>query len=587
MVSSVHRSLAHTTLLALGMTAMTINPSIVLQPVSAQTPVPTDTPATTVPTETPVITTPTEAPDTIVQSDTPASRTSNFSDVSTDYWAQPFIQALAERNIIAGFPDGSFRPNQPVTRAEFAALIQKAFNQQPVRQLGASGFSDVPANYWASGAIRQAYETGFLSGYPGNVFRPNQQIPRVQAIVSLSTGLNLTTTDTASGVLSNYYADASAVPSYAVNGVAAATQSNIVVNYPNIRQLNPESPLTRAEAAAILYQALVRQGRVQPLASNVAAANYIVGGTGTTTGSTQGGTIVALAGSSSSFSTLTSLIRTAGLTDVLQQPGPYTVFAPTNEAFAALPAGTLEQLQQPQNRELLRRILQYHVVPGQLTSSQLTSGQLTTADNVPLNVKVDTANNQISINEARVVQPNIQASNGVIHAINEVLIPPNLTSQQPPEGTNQGQTPTDTTVTPGRATRGGSSYIGVAGNIGLGGDSALSAGNLAVITKVGLTRVLSVRPTAVFGDDTVVLIPVTLDFVPRAVEPTEQARFPVAPYVGAGVAIETSDDANVGLLLTGGVDIPLGNRFTVNGAVNAAFLDETDVGLLLGIGYNF
>jgi uncharacterized surface protein with fasciclin (FAS1) repeats len=568
MASSARRSLVQATLLALGMTAITINPFIVVKPASAQTSVPTETPANT----------PTEAP---------ASSTSSFSDVSSDYWAQPFIQALAQRNIIAGFPDGTYRPNQAVTRAEFAALIQKAFNQQPVRQLSGSGFSDVPANFWASEAIREAYETGFLSGYPGNVFRPNQQIPRVQAIVALSSGLNLSTTETASGVLSNYYADASAVPDYAVNSVAAATQSNIVVNYPNIRQLNPTTSLTRAEAAAFLYQALVRQGQLQPLATNVAAANYIVGGTGTTTGGVQGGSIVALAASNSSFSTLASLIRTAGLADTLQQAGPYTVFAPTNEAFAALPAGTLEQLQQPQNRELLRRILQYHVVPGQLTASQLTSGQLTTADNVPVNVRVDSANNQIAINEARVVQSNIQASNGVIHAINEVLIPPNLTSQQPGD-TNQGQTPTtDTTVTPGRATRGGSSYIGVAGNIGLGGDSALSEGNIAVISKIGLTRVLSVRPSAVFGDDTVVLVPLTLDFVPRTVEPTEEARFPVAPFVGAGVAIETSNDASVGLLLTGGVDVPLGNRFTINGTVNAAFLDETDIGLLLGVGYNF
>ncbi|BCL38845.1 fasciclin domain-containing protein [Nostoc sp. MS1] len=571
MISSVRKSLVHATLLALGMTAMTINPFIVLKPASAQTPVPTETPGTNTPTE------------------APANTTSSFSDVSSDYWAQPFIQALAQRNIIAGFPDGSFRPNQAVTRAEFAALIQKAFNQQPVRQLSSSGFSDVPSNYWASGAIRTAYEAGFLSGYPGNVFRPNQQIPRVQALVSLSSGLNLSTTDTASGVLSNYYADASAVPSYATNAVAAATQNNIVVNYPNIRQLNPETPLTRAEAAAFLYQALVKQGQVQPLGTNVAAANYIVGGTGTATGGVQGGTIVALAASNSSFSTLASLIRTAGLADTLQQAGPYTVFAPTNEAFAALPAGTLEQLQQPQNRELLRRILQYHVVPGQLTASQLTSGQLTTADNVPVNVKVDSANNQIAINEARVVQPNIQASNGVIHAINQVLIPPNLTSQQPGDN-NQGQTPTppsDTTVTPGRATRGGSSYIGVAGNIGLTGDSSLSEGNIAVISKIGLTRILSVRPSAVFGDNTTILVPLTLDFVPRAVEPTGETRFPVAPFVGAGVAIDTGNNSDVGLLLTGGVDIPLANRFTINGTVNAAFLNDTDVGLLLGIGYNF
>ncbi|MCC5638826.1 S-layer homology domain-containing protein [Nostoc sp. CHAB 5844] len=555
-------SLAHTTLLVLGVATATISPIVV----SAQT----TTPSTT----------------------TSPAAASNFSDVSSDYWATPFIQALATRNVISGFPDGSFRPNQAVTRAEFATMIQKAFNQNPVRQISSGGFTDVPANYWAASAIQEAYETGFMTGYPGNVFRPNLQIPKVQAIAALSSGLNLNTSGTASDILNTYYTDASAIPDYAVNNVAAATQANIVVNYPDVKQLNPQVSLTRAEAAGLLYQALVRQGQAQPLASNVTAANYIVAGnTGNTqTGSTQtGNDIVSIAASNNSFTTLTTLLRTAGLADTLQQPGPYTVFAPTDQAFAALPAGTVEQLQQPQNREVLVKILRYHVVPGSLTASQLTAGELKTVEDQPVNIKVDSATNQIAVNDATVIQPNVQASNGVIHVINEVLIPPNLNVSQQPGDNNQttpGGTST-TDVNPGRATRGGSSYIGVAGNIGIGGDSALGEGNVAVITKVGLTNYISVRPSAVFGDDTVVLIPLTFDFFPRSVNPTGERRFSVSPFVGAGVAIETSDDADVGLLLTGGLDIPLGDRFTLNGTASAAFLDDTDLGLLFGIGYNF
>lgn len=84
------------------------------------------------------------------------------------------------------------------------------------------------------------------------------------------------------------------------------------------------------------------------------------------------------------------------------------------------------------------------------------------------------------------------------------------------------------------------------------------------------------------------MVPVTLDFAQQSADPLggEGEAFPVSPYLGAGVAIEASDDADVGLLLTGGVDVPLGSQFTATGAVNAAFLDGTDVGLLLGIGYN-
>ncbi|BAY99552.1 beta-Ig-H3/fasciclin [Tolypothrix tenuis PCC 7101] len=565
------RASVKSSFLALGMIAATLTPIVISIPASAQDTFPS----------TGKTTSGTTAPATTAQA------TTNLSDVSSDYWATPFIQALAQRNVIAGFPDGTFKPNQAVTRAQFAAMIQKAFNQNSVRQLPAGGFSDVPANFWAADAIREAYETGFMSGYPGNVFLPNQQIPRVQAIVAITSGLGLTSNDNASNVLNTYYSDAAGIPSYAVNSVAAATQANIVVNYPEVKQLNPQQSLTRAEAAAILYQALVRQGQAQPIASNLPAASYIVAGSTTTTPQPGGTDIVSLAASSSSFTTLTSLLKTAGLADTLQQAGPYTVFAPTDQAFAALPPGTLQQLQQPENRETLIKLLRYHVLPGQLTSSQLSTGQVKTIENDPVNVQVDAANNQIAVNGARVIQANVQASNGVIHAINQVLIPPNLTGQQP-GGTNGGTTGGTTGgVTPGRSTLGGPSYIGVAGNIGLTGTNALSVGNFSVISKLGLTRNISVRPSAIFGDNTLVLVPVTLDFRPQAEPVTGQQRFPIAPFIGAGVAIDTSGDTDIAPLVTGGIDVPLGSRFTATGSVNAAFFDDTSVGLTLGVGYNF
>ncbi|MCC5602603.1 fasciclin domain-containing protein [Nostoc favosum] len=563
---------ARVALVVLGMTAATITPLVISAPASSQNTVPSATPSPE--TQSPATPSPTS--------------TVNLSDVSSDYWARPFIQALADNNVITGFPDGSFRPNQGVTRAEFAALIQKAFpNQNRVRQLSAGGFKDVPAGYWAASAIQNAYETGFLAGYPGNVFRPTEQIPKVQAIVALTNGLGLTASSTgASSDLSTYYTDASAIPNYAVSSVTIATQSNIVVNYPDIKQLNPQQPLTRAEAAALLYQALARQGRVQPIASNLPASQYIVGGTA---GGTQtGNDIVSLAASSTSLTTLTSLLKTAGLTDILQQPGPYTVFAPTDQAFAALPAATLEQLQQPENREALIKILRYHVVPGAVTSSQLSAGELRTSEESPVNIQIDRTNNQVTVNNAQVIQADVQASNGVIHAINQVLVPPDINISQlnqPPTGTTDGTTPE---VTPGRTTLGGPSYIGVAGNIGLSGsDTALSDGNFAAISKIGLTRNISVRPSVIFGDDTLFMVPLTLDFSPRTAGSVGERTFAISPYIGAGVAIEVNLDTDFGLLLTGGVDLPIGSRFTVTGAVNAAFLDETDVGLLLGLGYNF
>jgi hypothetical protein len=139
----------------------------------------------------------------------------------------------------------------------------------------------------------------------------------------------------------------------------------------------------------------------------------------------------------------------------------------------------------------------------------------------------------------------------------------------------------------GGTTRGGSSYIGIAGNLGLGGDSALGDGNFMVISKVGITDILSIRPSVVLGDDTVILAPVTYDFSFQQVADPFSEALPFSPYVGAGVALATGDDSELSFLITGGVDVPLSDRLTATAAVNAAFFDETDLGLSVGVGYNF
>lgn len=198
----------------------------------------------------------------------PAIAQTTFTDVPSNYWAIGFIQELSNRGVIKGFPDGSFRPNEPVTRAQFAAMIRQAFNIQQVRS--STNFVDVPADYWAATAIQEAYTTGFMSGYPGNIFNPNQNIPRAQVLVSLSSGLQYTTANANTAL--QVYNDASSIPDYARNGIAAATERRIVVNYPNVQFLNPNQTTTRAEVAAFIYQALVSTGNVASISSP-----YIVG----------------------------------------------------------------------------------------------------------------------------------------------------------------------------------------------------------------------------------------------------------------------------------------------------------------------
>jgi len=199
----------------------------------------------------------------------PAQAQTGFSDVQSNYWAAEFIEELSDRGVIRGFPDGTFRPNEAVTRAQFAAMVRQAFDKSPVRN--AINFRDVPSNYWAYSAIQEAYTTGFLSGYPNNVFNPGQNIPREQVLVSLSSGLNYSVNGSSTTAVS-VYRDASSISSYAVSGVAAATQKQIVVNYPNVEFLNPNRSATRAEVAAFIYQALVSNNQASAITSP-----YIVG----------------------------------------------------------------------------------------------------------------------------------------------------------------------------------------------------------------------------------------------------------------------------------------------------------------------
>ena len=185
------------------------------------------------------------------------SSNSNFADIQT-HWAQECIRQLAQRQLVSGYPDGSFRPDAPVTRAEFAALVRKAFPKiPPVRS--AITFKDVPVGHWAIQVIQAVYQAGFLSGYPDRSFKPNQPIPRVQALVALVSGLQYQANATSSE-LNKYFEDAAQIPAYAVNAIAAATQRYLVVNYPNVRRLTPNQNATRGEVAALICRALKLPG---------------------------------------------------------------------------------------------------------------------------------------------------------------------------------------------------------------------------------------------------------------------------------------------------------------------------------------
>ena len=133
--------------------------------------------------------------------------------------------------------------------------------------------------------------------------------------------------------------------------------------------------------------------------------------------------IVDTAVASGQFKTLAAALGEAGLVDTLKGPGPFTVFAPTDDAFAKLPAGTVESLLKPENKEKLTEILTYHVVPGNVTADDVVKlNEAETVNGAMVNVAVK--GSTVTINDATVTAADIAASNGVIHVIDTVLLPP-------------------------------------------------------------------------------------------------------------------------------------------------------------------
>jgi uncharacterized surface protein with fasciclin (FAS1) repeats len=143
----------------------------------------------------------------------------------------------------------------------------------------------------------------------------------------------------------------------------------------------------------------------------------------TPSGSEEPGTIVDVASGNEDFSTLVAAVGAADLVETLSGEGPFTVFAPTDAAFEALPEGVLDALLLEENKDTLVKILTYHVVAGEVTSDQLTAGDVPTVEGQTVAVTTDGG---VQVNGANVVAADVEASNGVIHVIDTVLLPPDV-----------------------------------------------------------------------------------------------------------------------------------------------------------------
>ncbi|MGJ3247579.1 MAG: S-layer homology domain-containing protein [Elainellaceae cyanobacterium] len=203
-----------------------------------------------------------------------ATSFSGLADVEGT-WAESSIRALVAEGIIQGFDDGTFRPNAPVTRAQYATMIQTAF--PTVESLRPSfAFVDVPVNHWAATAIQSAYQNGFLNGTSAQQFAPDQTISRAEAIASLVRGLRLTATNESAASLPDFFDDAEQISADSRGAIAAAIDHDIIVNYPDVTRLNPNQSATRADTAAFLYQALSTIGQVPDLPATANVSRYVV-----------------------------------------------------------------------------------------------------------------------------------------------------------------------------------------------------------------------------------------------------------------------------------------------------------------------
>lgn len=174
---------------------------------------------------------------------------SNFSDVPSSFWADRYIDYLTGRNIITGYPDSTFRPNKAVTRAEFAVMLAKSQGMASGSG-GSTNFTDVPAGHWAAQAIQAVANQGWIAGYPGGRFLPNQNISMAEMYTILAKASNQTAVNAteAQNILRNF-SDASMVPAWAQVSVATAIKAGINVDELSRTQVMPNIQATRASVA--------------------------------------------------------------------------------------------------------------------------------------------------------------------------------------------------------------------------------------------------------------------------------------------------------------------------------------------------
>jgi S-layer homology domain len=198
----------------------------------------------------------------IVATPLPVSTAPKFTDIPKKFWGETYITELQKRGVLDDFGTGKFDPTKEITRGEYAKMLDRAFADKPVTATTAS-FKDIPTNYPRKEAVDKSVQLGFMSGYSPTKFAPNQVIPRYQMQISLAKGLSLPVPSSSDTVLSKF-TDAQQMPKYAREKMAAAIDAGLTIKDKTTDLLKPVQNATRADAAALIYEVLVKEGKIQP-----------------------------------------------------------------------------------------------------------------------------------------------------------------------------------------------------------------------------------------------------------------------------------------------------------------------------------
>jgi hypothetical protein len=187
-----------------------------------------------------------------VETGAAAPLTNPFEDVPSGFWASQDISKLAAANVIAGYPDRTFKPNLPVSRAEFASMIIAGLNQQGQQTYSNQIFRDVSSNHWANDDIDRAVAGGLMTGYPDNTFKPNVPVSRAEALATISKAINCAMDPCKAEEVLQSYCDGNQVPEWGKVSIAKALQTGILNDTPAPNQIMPASDATRADIASML-----------------------------------------------------------------------------------------------------------------------------------------------------------------------------------------------------------------------------------------------------------------------------------------------------------------------------------------------